>query len=76
MKFADALAQSEKRPGTQCAIARLVTGLDDDDRAALQAAFDSDKVTSSTIARALVEMGFKIAPNTVSRHRRGDCRCD
>lgn len=34
-----------------------------------------ESITGSSISRAVSATGFKVGPNQVTRHRRGDCRC-
>lgn len=82
MKFADALADAKKRTGTPCTVGVVLGELDPAEQDALNAAFRSSEIEGSTIARALQAMfesgdvSRKVAGNTVTRHRRGECRCD
>lgn len=74
MKFSDALAAQSTMKGPPCSFVDIMAGLDEDDRAALAAAFDST-TSSSLIERALREIGISVSSATVRRHRRGDCGC-
>lgn len=63
-------------PGYQCGIARILEALDVTERNELEHAINrADKYTNAAIARALAKRGHKAEAFTVSRHRRGDCRC-
>ena len=75
MSLLDALNNEvARRKGPQCSIVAILDALDDDDRAALVAAFVSDQ-PSTSIARALLTVNVRIAPTTLARHRRGECSC-
>jgi hypothetical protein len=75
MSLADALNNEvAMRKGPQCSVAAILDALDDSDRAALVAAFASTQ-PSTSIARALLTINVRIAPTTLSRHRRGECSC-
>lgn len=77
MKFEDAIANEIKahRKGPPCSMGALIGDLDEADRKALQAALDDPKVAHTWIARALTGVGRRMNPDTVARHRRGDCDC-
>jgi hypothetical protein len=62
------------RKGPQCSIVGILDALDDADRSALIAAFTSTQ-PSTAIARALATVNVRIAPTTLSRHRRGVFSC-
>lgn len=46
-----------------------------DEHAALRAALADRRYTGRQIADALRAEGFEVTPNTVNRHRRGECSC-
>lgn len=80
MKLAEALASAEAtRYGTKCTVAVLLDELSADDRAALVAALDDPKVTTTQIVGALKSVGHNIGAGTLGRHRRradgSGCRC-
>lgn len=77
MKFSEALASEEAahRKGPPCSLGALLTEMDAEDVAALQAALASQR-PHTWIARALGSIGHKVLPDTVKRHRRGECQCD
>lgn len=68
-------AQSERRGGPKCGVARTLESLSDEDRADLIAAMDDPDVMHSTIARVLDGRGFALRDQTVQRHRNGKCAC-
>jgi hypothetical protein len=49
--------------------------LEPDDRADLDACMADLSITSAAIARGLNSVGVEIQQQTVSRHRKGECRC-
>lgn len=79
MSLADTLTLTAgaTTPGPTCAVGRLLRTLDDDDAAALTAALD-DTVGYRTadIWRALDLEGHRVGRQSVSRHRRHECRCE
>ena len=73
MSLADRLAQQvDGKPGPQCTLCRIIVGMSDEDREALEAAMASTMQTSA-ISRALNDEGYEIRQASVGRHRRGDC---
>ena len=74
MALSDALkAETIKKPGPVCTVCILLTTLAKDDAGALSSALSDFAVTSAAISRALLSEGHRVAANTLSRHRRGDC---
>lgn len=59
--------------GTRCTVCVMVEDMPEDDRAALLAAFEDSRVTSSAICRALKREGYSCKEQAVRRHRRGIC---
>lgn len=64
------------RPGGTCSFVSLYTRLNNADAQWLRDILDDPEVTSSTIAGVLRAEGHDIAPVTVHRHRRKECRCE
>lgn len=60
--------------GPRCTVCTLLNDLSSDDLAALEAAMADPAFTSAAISRALKAEGHQIAPITVGRHRKKDCR--
>lgn len=60
----------------KCTILRISRQLSEDDRGTLQAMLDDESITSVRITQALRMIGHPVSPTTVSRHRRGVCRCE
>ncbi|MFT2016316.1 hypothetical protein ACMA1D_10800 [Streptomyces sp. 796.1] len=76
--FADEVAAQSTRHYQRCGVAILLDELPNDQaRAAVRAALDSDHVTSAGLARVLRQRCGDIAPsgNTIGRHRGGNCTC-
>lgn len=75
MGLKDALdAQTRSRPGFRCAVCKLLDELTPDDADALRAALVDAQVQGSQIARALQSEGYEVSQNSVTRHRRHDCK--
>lgn len=76
MPLLDALNDEHaRRRGPVCSVSGILAALNDDDRAALLAAFASTQ-PSSAISRALAtECNVSVSSTTLSRHRRGECTC-
>lgn len=75
MSLSAALAANRKTlKGPICTVCTLVASLSPDDAKALQEAFADQGFTSAAIARALKAEGHDVSPNTVIRHRKGECR--
>lgn len=77
MSLKDAL-QTERASGIyrgpSCAVCVLTSELPKDESAALAAALAEATMTHAAISRALRAEGYAIRANTVSRHRKGECR--
>lgn len=71
----DLAAPVTTRKGPQCTVGRLLTILSPIERDRLQEALDNPEWTASGLTRVLVKHGTPMAPQTVQRHRRGECRC-
>jgi hypothetical protein len=74
MGLADALdtAVAAQTKGPICTLCWVETKLSDTDRAALDAALESE-LTHAVIARALQSEGHNVKTGTVARHRRFEC---
>jgi len=73
MSLADRLASEvDGKPGPKCTVCRIIVGMSDEDREALEAALASTMQTSA-ISRALNGEGYEVRQASVGRHRRGDC---
>lgn len=74
MTLAAALEQHKPtRKGPRCSMCDLLDRLDKRDHAALADALADSSFTHAAIARALRAEGMHMLPETVSRHRRGEC---
>jgi hypothetical protein len=74
MALADALdtAVASQTKGPTCTLCVTVNKLSDADKAALDAALESE-LTHAVIARALQSEGHNVKTGTVARHRRFEC---
>lgn len=59
----------------QCRLGALLGALPEDQRAKLEAALADGLLRHTSIARVLGRWGHRIAPDSVARHRRGQCAC-
>lgn len=74
MSLVDRIAEhTPNRKGACCTVCLLLTGLSDEDRTVLEAAFGDKAFTSMGLTRILVDEGFRVGAGAVGRHRRGDC---
>lgn len=61
-----------------CPIGRILETIEKGDRANLESALQLDlkTVSNSLISREIRrELGVAVAPETISAHRKGECRC-
>ena len=76
MGLADALQTLEPKGSPNvCGVALILTRLDETERDLLTSALENFDYRSSDIARLLKSEGLNADSQTVSRHRRGDCKC-
>ncbi len=64
-----------RRNGPMCSIATIREQLTADQKRNLDAAFGSEAIYASVIARVLGNWGHRVKADTVNRHRRGECAC-
>jgi hypothetical protein len=74
MALAEQLAKAAtaQPKGPTCVMCLTVPTLSKEDRAALDAAMDSD-IAHTAIARALQAEGYNVKATSVARHRRYEC---
>lgn len=73
--LAEAIAAENATPrGPQCRVALLLDDLAPEDATALSDAVASG-LPASVISRAVTATGHHLSQATITRHRRGDCRC-
>ena len=71
----------EARQGGTCALATLMAGLSPSEQAELTEALTAQDalgrwfVASKALSLALKARGHDVGYHTISRHRRGDCKC-
>jgi len=68
--------QANTRRGPECGFVEVYRTLQKPDADDLRDALVRPQITSTTIARVLGRHGLKIQPQTVNRHRRGECSCE
>lgn len=76
--FDDLLAKEMAPPASNCTVGLILASLEESQRAKVLRAMAEPKTTipSSKIAAALgAVVGREIQPQTLARHRRGECRC-
>ena len=78
MSLLDDIKNEARHTGMQCAVRKALAALDKRDAADLRKALADLSIPASQIARALVKRGVVELKNgdMITRHRRGDCRCD
>lgn len=75
MGLSDSLREPVVVKRLECQVAILIRHLSPEDAEALQEAFDDPSRPVSFINAALAQNGYEIGPSSLSRHRRGYCRC-
>ena len=73
--FDEIVSTSSYRVGPQCAIKRIAGALTPAEHADLSKALELG-LPAAAISRALIARGHKVKPETINRHRRGECACD
>ena len=63
------------RAGGTCGVRRLMDRLSESEQAELREALTAP-VQSKALSKALSNRGHDLPPQTIGRHRRGDCTCD
>ena len=61
---------------SRCVIAKILDTMTLEDRTKFQAAMDHPDISLVSLCSWLSKRGVKTSRNTVSNHRRGQCRCD
>lgn len=68
-------AKAETRKGPPCGVGVLIASDPDGFGAEVVEALDDLDCTAAALSRALAKHGHRVAPDTIRRHRRGDCLC-
>jgi len=71
MSLLDEAREAQARPGPQCSVASLPADL----RAQVDEALEDPTIYASTIAKVLVNRGYDMKAERLTRHRRRECRC-
>lgn len=75
MALRDQLNSGRLLPGTRCTVAEFIDTLNDQ-QAAEFVELASSTVASTVLARAIKgEYAYDLNPQSLARHRRGDCKC-
>lgn len=61
--------------GPSCTVAATLKALPDKDAEALRAALEDERWRASDLSRVLATEGIHLSGYTLSRHRRGICKC-
>lgn len=61
--------------GPACSVAATLKALPADEAEALRTALADDRWRATQLARVLASEGVHISAHTLSRHRRGECKC-
>lgn len=62
--------------GPTCGVAKALESLEPELKEWIETAIGDNRALASKIARKLSELtGCRITANTMTRHRRGECRC-
>lgn len=61
--------------GPACSVAATLEQLNDEDTAALRAVLEDKRWRATDIATQLEAEGITLPSSTISRHRRGACKC-
>lgn len=71
MRFADALAEAQRKKGPTCTVCQMLAELDEETASEIAAALDDPSLPHVVLSRALAAIGYEIKGNTVGRHRNG-----
>lgn len=72
----DEIKKNSARKGNRSRIQEIAEQLSDSDRKDFIKALDDHGIPASNISKALETRGFKLAPNVISRYRRGELVTD
>lgn len=76
MNLAEAAASVTRGFPNRCRTHLVLTEkLDADDRVTMETMLADPEATSVMITQALRLIGIGLSPQSVARHRRGDCKC-
>lgn len=78
MSLLDEIKDETRHTGSPCGVQKVLAALNESDAADLRAALADPGIPATNIARALIKRGVAQWKNgdPITRHRRGDCRCD
>lgn len=71
----DDLAEGSAPPGGPCTVQLVIEAFPDEADDIWQIVMNSE-VSGAHIARVFSEHGHRTGPESVNRHRRGECKCD
>jgi hypothetical protein len=75
MSLADLLANRSRPTGTTCWVQLARLELSGDDRATFEEALEDPTVTAVLLSESLAALNVDLGPHSISRHRRGLCKC-
>jgi hypothetical protein len=73
----DTLSDPQYTPkrGPTCTVGLAMKDMDEDTLKKFTAAMANPSAAGTLIAKAVQDLGFKVRPDAIQRHRRGACRC-
>jgi len=74
MTLLDELAAEATIKGPSCTTTLTLEAMEPDDRADMLEALASG-YTAAALSRVLKRRGISLAPQSIARHRRGECKC-
>ena len=74
-KLADLIADEKSSALPRCTVGAIIATASKDIVAELHTLLADESVTSADIASALTQVGHAVKPQTMRRHRRGECAC-
>jgi hypothetical protein len=77
MSLLDTLSDPQYVPkrGPSCTVHLAMQNMDADTLEKFTAAMANPSAAGTLIAKALQDLGFKVRPDAIQRHRRRACRC-
>lgn len=65
-----------RHPGGHCSVGVVLAQMDPETAAEFRAAIDMPELSGEAISSVLRRRGYRVAGQTINRHRRGGCICD
>lgn len=78
MSLVERLANAKpKESGLPCGISRIISGMDETDRTALEEVLFAQprRISNAQLQEILLDEGYDISSTSIKLHRRKQCRC-